>query len=322
MFEANPHPMWVHDIESRRFLAVNAAAIAQYGYTREEFLDMTIDDLRPPGDIPSLFDNVKAANGGLDRSGIWQHSTKAGTKIFVEIISHALDFEGHRAKVILAHDVTARQRAEGRSAGERAVLEMLASGAPTSEVLDRLALSYEEMFVESFCSVLLLDADGKHLRHSAAPSLNKAFCRALDCVGIGPAAGSCGTAAFTRRMTMAADIATDPLWKNYRDIPLSHGLRACWAVPIISSQDRVLGTFAVYYRQPQTPREEEIAALERGAHYASLAVERAQLIESLRDSQVRIETLVGNLPGMAYRCKNDALGTMSYVSDGCEAITG
>ena len=322
LFEANPHPMWVYDLETLGFLAVNAAAIAHYGYSRAEFLAMTINDLRPDGEMPELFESVEAFHQGLDKSGVWRHRTKSGERIDVELSSHALDFDGRRAKLVLAHDVTERQRIAAHDAGERAVLELLASGAPLPDVLSRLAQSYEEMFPESFFSVLLLDADGKHLRHGAAPSLPNAFCRAIEGIEVGPAVGTCGTAAYTRRTTLTADIATDPLWADYRDVALSHGLRACWSVPVISSQDRLLGTFAVYYAQPQTARAEEVAALERGAHFASLAIERTQLLGSLRDSQLRMETLVGNLPGIAYRCENDAGSTMSYVSDGCEAITG
>ena len=322
LFEANPNPMWVHDLETLRFLAVNAAAIEHYGYSRAEFLAMTIDDLRPDGEMPELFENITAFDEGLDKNGVWRHRTKSGEGIDVELSSHALDFDGRRAKLVLAHDVTVRQRIAAHDAGERAVLELLASGAPLPDVLSRLAQSYEAMFPESFFSVLLLDTDGQHLRHGAAPSLPNAFCRAIEGIEIGPGVGTCGTAAHTRRTTVTTDIATDPLWKDYRDVALSHGLRACWSVPVISSQDRVLGTFAVYYARLQTPRAEEIAALERGAHFASLAIERTQLLGSLRESQLRIETLVGNLPGMAYRCEHDASSTMSYVSDGCEAITG
>ncbi len=322
MFEANPDPMWVHDIETLRFLAVNDAAMKQYGYGQEEFLAMTIEDLRPSGETPTFFENVATTGIAHNQGGVRRHRTKSGAWIFVEMNSHALDFNGRRATVVLARDVTERQRIEARSVAERAVLELLVSGAPTSVVLSHLAQSYEEMYPDSFYCVLLLDADGEHLRHAAAPSLPRTFCRALDTVGIGPSAGSCGTSAFTRRTILTADIATDPLWRDSRDIALAHGLRACWSIPIVSSQDRVLGVFAVYFRQPQIARADEIAALDRGAHFASLAVERAQLIESLRDSQIRIETLVGHLPGMAYRCESDAAGTMSFVSDGCEAVTG
>ncbi len=322
LFEANPHPMWVYDLESLRFLAVNAAAIAHYGYSRDEFLAMTLKDIRPPEDIPALLANVEAVDEGLDHAGVWRHRKRDGKIIDVEISSHVIDFDGRQAEVVLANDVTERRRSEVRSAGERAVLEQLASGAPLSAVLDRLARSYEEIFPGMLCSVLLMDPDGKHLRHGAAPSLPEAFCQAIDGVKIGPAVGSCGTAALTRQMTLVADIATDPLWKDYREIALAHGLRACWSVPVMSAQNRVLGTIALYYRQPASPNAEEIAAIERAAHFASLAIERHELLRSLQESQVRLQTLVSNLPGMAYRCLNDPTWTMSYVSEGCEAVTG
>jgi PAS domain S-box-containing protein len=112
LFEANPHPMWVYDHDSLRFLAVNDAAIAHYGWSREEFLAMTITDIRPAADVPALLEWVATAKDGLDESGVWRHVNRAGDLLEVEIASHTLDFDGHRAKVVLAHDVTARRRAE------------------------------------------------------------------------------------------------------------------------------------------------------------------------------------------------------------------
>jgi len=112
LFEANPHPMWVYDRDSLRFLAVNDAAIVHYGWSREEFLAMTITDIRPAAEVPALLEKVATARDGLDESGVWRHVTRAGDLLEVEIASHTLDFDGHRAKVVLAHDVTARRRAE------------------------------------------------------------------------------------------------------------------------------------------------------------------------------------------------------------------
>ncbi|MEO6742794.1 MAG: PAS domain S-box protein [Chthoniobacteraceae bacterium] len=289
LFEANPHPMWVYDLETLSFLAVNAAAIAHYGYSREEFLAMTIRDIRPPEDIPALLASVANVTDGRCEPKVWRHRKRDGTIIDVEISFHVLEFDGRRAEVVLANDVTERRRAEIRSAGERAVLELLASGAPLAAVLDRLARSYGEVFPGMLCSVLLLDPDGRHLRHGAAPGLPAEFCRAIDGVEIGPSVGSCGTAAFTRQTTLVADIATDPLWRDYRDLALANGLRACWSVPVISSQDRVLGTLALYYHEPKAPRPEEISAIERGAHFTSLAVERHELLQSLRESEASLQ---------------------------------
>src|SRR5205085_4626750 len=112
LFEANPHPMWVYDLETLRFLAVNAAAVRHYGYTREEFLALTIKDIRPPEDIPALLEEVASVRGGLDEAGVWRHRKKDGSLIDVEITAHELLFAGRRAEVVLANDVTERRRVE------------------------------------------------------------------------------------------------------------------------------------------------------------------------------------------------------------------
>jgi len=110
LFEVAPEPMWVYDLETLQFLAVNDAAIRHYGYPRETFLTMTIRDIRPPEDVPALLDNIAAVSQGLDFAGIWQHQLANGTTILVEITSHTLEFAGRPAEVVLAHDVTESQQ--------------------------------------------------------------------------------------------------------------------------------------------------------------------------------------------------------------------
>lgn len=112
MFESNPHPMWIYDRESLRFLFVNDAAVVRYGYSKEEFLSMTIKDIREAGDVSDLFDNVSKIAAGLHDEGNWRHKKKDGTIIDVEIISHNLKIEGKDARVVLAHDITERREAE------------------------------------------------------------------------------------------------------------------------------------------------------------------------------------------------------------------
>jgi two-component system cell cycle sensor histidine kinase/response regulator CckA len=125
LFEGNPNPMWVFDVETLAFLAVNAAAINAYGYTRDEFLAMTIEEIRPPDEIPRLRETVAQSerggeDGGLNVAGMWRHRRKDGTILEVEVTSHPLQFEGRRARVALAIDVTQRRHAE-RDARESAV---------------------------------------------------------------------------------------------------------------------------------------------------------------------------------------------------------
>jgi diguanylate cyclase (GGDEF)-like protein/PAS domain S-box-containing protein len=115
MFQANPHPMWLYDLETLRFLAVNDAAIAHYGYSEAEFLAITIADIRPQEELPKLLDNIKYVKDTvLDKAGIWYHKKKDGTLIEVEITSHKLEFEGKQAEVVLAYDVTERRHAESQ----------------------------------------------------------------------------------------------------------------------------------------------------------------------------------------------------------------
>ena len=112
LFDSNPLPMWVYDLETLAFLAVNEAAILHYGYSRAEFLAMTIKDIRPVEDVPALLDNVARVTEGLDLAGMWRHRQRDGTVIEVEISSYVLTFSGRRAELVLANDVTDRRQAE------------------------------------------------------------------------------------------------------------------------------------------------------------------------------------------------------------------
>jgi len=121
LFESNPHPMWVYDLETLRFLAVNDAAVYYYGYSREEFLSMTIKNIRPPDEIPWMLDKVKGADAGLTYSGQCQHRKKDGTIIDVEITSHQIAFAASHARLVMASDITTRIEVERelRSSEER-----------------------------------------------------------------------------------------------------------------------------------------------------------------------------------------------------------
>lgn len=122
------------------------------------------------------------------------------------------------------------------------------------------------------CSILLLDADGVHIRHGAAPSLPEQFVQAVDGAPIGPCAGSCGTAAYRGEQVIVEDIETDPLWDDYRHLATPHGFRACWSTPIFDAQHHVLGTFAMYFRQPGQPNARHLRLIEVATHTAAIAI--------------------------------------------------
>src|SRR5207245_4902491 len=120
-------------------------------------------------------------------------------------------------------------------------------------ILDAVCRLVEELASDSLSSILLLDPNANRLRHGAAPSLPSLYTEAIDGLAIGPSTGSCGTAAYRAEPVIVSDIARDPLWADYRDLALAHGLRACWSTPIQSSDGTGLGTFAIYYREPRSP---------------------------------------------------------------------
>lgn len=157
---------------------------------------------------------------------------------------------------------------------QTAVMELLASGAPLSSVLDSVVLALEELMPASRCSILLLDEAGA-LRHGAAPTLPVAYSAAIDGLAPGPRAGSCGTAVHVGQPVIAIDVATDPRWVEFRDLAARHELAACWSSPIWRGSD-VVGTFAVYHRSPYEPDARDAELVRRFTHLASLAVEHAQ----------------------------------------------
>jgi len=157
--------------------------------------------------------------------------------------------------------------------GQSKILQKLAANAPLSEILERLVLLIEAQAPGMLCSVLLLSEDGDHVRHGAAPSLPPEYVKAIDGSAIGPKVGSCGTAMYRGEPVVVTDILTDPLWEDYRDLAVSNGLRACWSTPILSGRGKVLGSFAMYYREPRTPTGEEAGLTEVATRIAGLAVE-------------------------------------------------
>src|SRR5918999_1136669 len=176
----------------------------------------------------------------------------------------------------------ALQWSEALLAGEKRVLEMIANGEALPRILEALCRVVEEQSSDMLSSFLLLDANGTHLRHGAEPRLPKSYLDAIDGVAIGPTGGSCITAAYRVAPVVVSDIAVDPLWAEYRHLPLAHGLRACWSAPIMSSEGQMLGTFAIYYREPRRPSPHELYILEQMASLAAVSITHQRAAERVR----------------------------------------
>jgi PAS domain S-box-containing protein len=168
------------------------------------------------------------------------------------------------------------------------ILQLIAEGAPLKTILTEITLWVERTSISRpLASILLMDKDGKHLLHGAAPSLPDPYNQVINGIEIGPAVGSCGTAAFTRQMVVVEDIATDPLWKNFKSLALLYDLKACWSTPLISKNGTVLGTFAFYYTEPKKPTEEDLRIIKMLNKTAVIAIEARRAEEQRTKSLLK-----------------------------------
>jgi len=173
-------------------------------------------------------------------------------------------------------DTDERKGAETLLAGENRLLEMVARGFSLTEILTALCRLIEELSSGSLCGILLVDSAGNRVEHGAAPSLPESYNEAIHGRHLRPGAGPCGMAACLKKQVIAADVASDTRWaaSEWRTLALAHGLRACWSTPILSSDGSVLGTFAIYWREPRRPAPQDHKIIEQTTHLAAVAIER------------------------------------------------
>lgn len=241
-------------------------------------------------------------------------TTKAGRPIVVSG-QHSLCHEPEKSVIWSLWQVknpTHLPLADGFGPWQTQVLDLIACGASLNRVLTEIALAIENQCDDLVCSFVLLDSDGATLRPGAAPSLSEAYSQTIDGLQIGEGVGSCGTAAFRREPVIVADIATDPLWVSCRDVALKQGLRACWSTPILATESRVLGTFAIYHRSPRTPTPKELELINTATYLAKIAIERQLAEQALSQSEARYRAIVEDQVELICRYLPDT--TITYAN--------
>ncbi|MBV9791781.1 MAG: PAS domain S-box protein, partial [Chloroflexi bacterium] len=207
------------------------------------------------------------------------------------------DQAGRPARMIGAMtDLSKRREAEALVNGQKRLLEMIALGAPLADVLNALALLIEEQSSGALCAILLLHESGAYLTYAAAPSIPDSYKQAVEQIPVAEDLGSCGSAVFLREQVIVTDIATDPRWAGFADLAVEHGLRACWSTPIMSSIGEVLGSFAMYYREPRGPAPFDQQLIEIATHISGIAIERDRTSGALQNALQRLTFHVENTP--------------------------
>ncbi len=279
LFEKNPLPMWVFDVKSLYFLAVNDAAVTHYGYSRNEFLRMTIKDIRPPEDIPALMDEVRRLDSGTTTIGIWRHLKRDGSIIDVEVLASEIDFDDHRARLVLCHDITERLRLERRLRTEFAVTRVLNDSAPAREAIPRLLQAVCEEASWEYGELWIASAEGTSLRWQAAwhvPGFPSAeFEAASRTVAVPRGVGIPGTTWATGRPEWLEELTPRTHFargQSGADLGLRQGL----SFPITGRGPRVLGVMVFFSRSTREPDPQLLELM------ADLGDRMGQFLESER----------------------------------------
>jgi len=212
-------------------------------------------------------------------------------------------------------DIDDLKRVESLLSAEKRTLEMIASCASLTDILANLCNVIDAHAPDAISSILLMDADGKRLWPAAGSRIPKAYAEAISPVPIGPCVGSCGTAAFLKKMVIVSDIATDPLWAVYREVAFSHGFGAAWSQPLISKNNEVLGTFCLYYAEARSPSDSDLQLIEGAAHVALIAIQsdRSQTAlqrayQEIKQSEGRLRKIIDTIPTLAWCSLPDGTG--------------
>jgi len=315
--ETEPGTVYIFDLIEQENVYVNCHWLNVFGYSAEETAAMGAElyKIFHPEDLQRISEHHAAWSDAADeeiRSLEYRVRDKQGNWhwLLSRETPFVRDDSGRICQILgIAQDISERKNSESLLGIQNRILNLIAAGTPLVEVLTTLVRLIEAQCEGMLGSILLLDADGVHVHHGAAPSLPSEFVSAIDGQPIGPVAGSCGTAAYRKQPVYVEDINTDPLWDNYKDVALAHGLQACWSTPVFDSGGQVLGTFAMYYRNPGLPTAYHLEIINTVTHIAAIAISRYREEQALRGSEHRFATLFGKslVPGVLVRCSDSAI---------------
>ncbi len=301
LVENAPEAIVVLDLDSGRFVEANNNAVKLFGFSKQELFEVgpeAISPERQPDGLPSF---------GLERGYIdralkggrpvfeWLHQDMHGRPIPCEVRFIRLPGASNRLIRASIIDIAARKQSELLAYGERHVLELIAGNAPFAKVLNAVVRVVEQIYPDTRCAVMLLDASMQRISLGASINLPPEFRDAIQSMPVGLRSGASGAAASLGRQIIVRDTARDALWSDLRGVAEAAGIRACCSTPIVTAGERVHGTFDVYFSQARNPRTEELDVISRLTQLAGIAVKRRQDEAALLQSEQRYRGLFHNV---------------------------
>jgi PAS domain S-box-containing protein len=289
LFELSPDAVVLTALNPPRTIRVNKEFTRIFGYTSEEAVGRRLRGfIVPEGQEPANLTRNPALLEGKKVEQEVVRKRKDGTLFHAQVTAARVRLRGFEdAAYVIYRDISERKRAELLLAGEKRLLEMVASGVPLLVVLDALCRFFEEIATDCTCSVILVDPTGTYLLQGASPSLPAKFTESIDGRPVSVDNGPCAMAACLNEQVISADITKETRWAAYRwcELALSYGFGACWSTPITSRSGKVVGTFGLHYDKPASPTPLHQNLIEQFTHLASIAIERAQSDAALKRSE-------------------------------------
>lgn len=289
LFDNNPVPITIWDFETHQFIDCNEEALRKYGYTKEEFLQLTIRDIRPPEDVHLIEQFTQSEQAFREnQQRIWRHMKKNGELIYVEIRSELINYNGRRASIVILQDITETRYYQELDTLEKQALECSTRNEKTlSAVIDFYLSGMEALHKGIHCSVL--EKRNDKLYGLAAPSLPSEFWEFPDGLAVADQNGICGTAAWKKQKVVVPDMATDSRLEDFREIIAKYPMRSCWSYPVLDSNNEVIATFALYSPEQRSPTKQEENTIERGVHLLHIILENHRRNRAIEISNERFE---------------------------------
>jgi signal transduction histidine kinase len=313
VFDRAPFGVAFYDSELR-FIDVNEAYAAMGGRPRADHQGRLIEELLPrlasaiTPHVRSVFATGRPVLD-VELHG-FRHCTSVRAGRWRVTYQPIVSGETVVAVAAIVIHVAAPDRASALLDAQREVLAQCAMGEPLNTMLDRVTGTIEEHSLDGAIPSILLVEDGR-LRHGSAPGLPAEYTEAIDGTLIGPCAGSCGTAAYRREAVYVTDIETDPLWADYRAVARAAGLRSCWSVPIIGTSGEVIGTFALYHREPRQPSSDDQDLIALMSRTTAVLIEWRRG-EDIRRRVLEAEHIARQTAENANRSKDEFVANLSH----------